>query len=284
FKSDPYEISGFAIGIAENIQQPETGKRVFLNYFPENFKLSLNPEQGIVSGSMSAEDIYGSGHKLSEIGIGGSDTNSSYLADDAFIALMHGTDTISDFTETSKSSVKDKTAYLVTESTDSQHGEYLTWGYWEIAYDDPEDQTKTYHIHVPGSMWVAGSPTPETVLSEYASSNTILTYSGITKAVTLDQQGHIYQNPEGSFTMEADLYNSDISGVIEFPDDTGTIVNLPFNGAYTSGVIEGDFPDSISGSTINGRFYGPDAENTAGNFSVDQTDVSHHGIFMGTKQ
>jgi hypothetical protein len=233
---------------------------------------------------LSAEDIYGSGHKLSEIGIGGTGTNSSYIADDSFIALMHGTDTILDSTETKKSSVKEETAYLVTESSDSQDGEYLTWGYWEMAYNDPEDQAKTYHIHVPGSMWVAGNPTSEDVLNGYISANTILTYSGIAKAVTIDEQGHIYQNPEGLFSMEADFGNSYITCEIELTDDSGNIINLPFQASYTSGSIQGYFTPDPSNGYINGGFFGPDAENTAGNFSVDQTNISHHGIFMGTKQ
>ena len=49
--------------------------------------------------------------------------------------------------------------YMVSMPPDSQLSEYVSWGYWEAAYVDPTSLAE-YHIHQPGSLWIAGERTP----------------------------------------------------------------------------------------------------------------------------
>ena len=273
--------NGFVVGIAEDIDNPENNRKIFMNSYSDEFSLSFDRSQGTLSGSISAADRKGSDTAIDSLNIGGNTSNSAYLDDKAFIALLSGNNSITGVSA-SASSIKEKTGFLVTEKPYEEISEYVTWGYWEAAYDDPDNNSKTYHIHAPGSFFTAGSETPQSKLAELAGTAGTLTYLGDAYSVKIDASGDMFSQTKGIFHVQADLSTYDFTGFIK-PDALNQSVSLNINGNVSmSGDITGGFTNA-SGQ-INGGFFGPEADSIAGNYNALQSGNNYYGIFIGNRQ
>ncbi len=146
--------SGFFTGAGEDMSDPLTDRQVFLNHDKYEFYFTINKDNGTFQGAMSGYDINGSA-SISNMVIGGNTSNSVYLTDSMLAAILSGSNVI--YGSSGTASLKPYGNYMVAVR-DSPLSSYTTWGYWEAAYVDPAT-SNDYHIHIPGSFWVAGVPT-----------------------------------------------------------------------------------------------------------------------------
>jgi hypothetical protein len=78
------------VGVGENMNNPLTDRRIFLNSDASHFILNLNQNLGTVEGFLSAEDYSNPADIfLSDLDIGGS-LGSAMTLSDSFIAVMDG--------------------------------------------------------------------------------------------------------------------------------------------------------------------------------------------------
>jgi hypothetical protein len=126
-----HNLSGFVIGVAEDMTAPEINRRIFTNSQAADFQLSINKDAGTISGSLTADDAKGSDRAISNLQIGGS-LPSAYVLDDAMIALLGGADSMT--TAGSSGGLKEYGNYLVTRKQEVPMADYTTWGYWELHH------------------------------------------------------------------------------------------------------------------------------------------------------
>ncbi len=275
--------NGFFVGVAENMASPNTDRRIFYNDDYAGFSLTINKGAGTFSGTLSSDnDFNGSTYIISTLNIGGGSSNSAYITDKTLAAEITG-------------------AYISPTSTLKMYGNYMvstdepmlsdhtTWGYWEIAYEESDGDD--YHLHVPGSMWIAG------VKAELPTSF-VGTYQGEARGVMFDNTSQMQTLTGGSTTLNIDFtgVSTPVWGNITF--DGG--INLPVttNSSTDLSTVSGAsiFNAEIAGATtssVNGAFFGPiiTGSSTAGpaavggNFNAQMpTGIQYHGIFAGDLQ
>jgi hypothetical protein len=275
-----HTLSGFVIGVAEDMTAPEINRRIFTNNRAADFQLSINKDAGTISGSLTAHDAKGSDRGINNLQIGGS-LPSAYVLDDAMIALLGGADSMT--TAGSSGELKEYGNYLVTRNQEVPMADYTTWGYWEIAYRDP-DSGADYHVHGPGSYWIAGPQTPASEVNNLISANFIGTYTGGAQGIQIDAGGRISELTGGATNLTVDFNPSStmpVQGMISFDQ-----VNLGVTS--TTGAVKADgFGAHINGSTsstVTGAFFGPNAASVAGKFGANMsTGKDYYGIFAGSR-
>jgi len=274
--SDIYR--GYVMGYAEDMTAPDVNRRIFTNSAPDQFQLGVNKDTGTISGILSAVDDNGSSSAITNLQIGGS-LPSAYVEDDAMIAFLGGANVIT--TGGSSGDLKQYGNYMVTRKKQGEIAPYTTWGYWEMAYQDPESGAD-YHLHGPGSYWIAGPQTPTTEVNNLMSARATGTYTGGAEGFQVDAAGRIQGLTGGAtdLTIDFDPGAADkVTGRISFDQ-----VNLNIAGA--SGYVNPDgFGAQISGATtseVKGAFFGPDAAAVGGKFKANMsTGEGYFGIFSG---
>ena len=278
---------GFLVGVSEDMVNIDTNRRLFMNTQSSDFSFTTDRDAGTISGSMSATDLIDGTATLNNITIGGA-SNSAYILEDFFAGLLTGSST-SVSTNGSDGGLKSHGNYLVTEDPDNQPATFATWGYWEIAYTDP-DSSSQYHAHLPGTMWVAGEKTPTADVNTLKANDFTGVYSGKAMASKIDPNvmGQVsYLKGTMNMTVKfGDLSAVDdaVTGTINLPDitlafesnDLGNATNTGFTGISTN--------TDIATSSFNGAFYGPNAASIGGNFHAKFNDnVQYLGIFAGNR-
>ena len=270
---------GFFTGIAEDMASPNVNRRIFSNNSAGDFALTINKDAGTLAGSLSGEDFLNAANKIIGLTIGGGDSDSVYITDKIMGASLSGTSVIN---ISGIGGVKSHGNFMVTSDTDAL-STYTTWGYWEAAYSEPVTG-KNYHIHVPGSLWIAGNPTLSPAITGLIGTSFTGTYTGKAEGVMFDNTSQMTRMTNGTTNLVIDFSSGaavPVSGNISF-----TEVNL-FVTSSTPVSSTSGFSATISGtvsSDVNGTFYGPGAEAAAGNFSAKMSDgKQYHGIFAGNR-
>jgi hypothetical protein len=289
YNSGVNSLSGFLIGVAEKTGSPMTEKRFFMNSLSQDFSIAFNKTLGTISGSLSAYEtlMVSDEHDISGLSFGGTTSDSVYIDDKTFAAIMDSqTEKITAVSSGNKSNINQNTGFLLSANIFEDQNEYLTWGYWEASYNDPDDNSSTYHIDSPGSFFIAGQKTPDilSVLNDLSQTNTVLSYNGITNTAVVNDLNELSFLPNGEFSMELSLDdNSFIIGIMPNIQNPSLILNYSGNvtdpnGFY--GVI--DNPTASSG-TLNGDFFGPNAKACGGNYNAHINLEKYIGIFSGKR-
>lgn len=271
---------GFMVGLAEDVTDPGTNRRLFMNDDSLDFSLAINRDSGTLSSTIRATDALGSGTFIDSINTAAA--GSAYVDDGTMIAILGCGGCIGKSGYTSQD-LKNNFNYLVSGDPETRIATYAEWGVWEAAYLDPVSLA-TYHIHMPGSWWVAGAPTspgdrPTTGTATYTgvALGTHVTGSGLTKLT-------------GTTSMTVDFANlpttGSIVGSINFPGE----LNLTFSSMAGNVASSGNFNISnvgganVSSGKVGGAFFGPAAESVAGNFLANMNDSTKYiGIFGGDR-
>nr|WP_319393117.1 transferrin-binding protein-like solute binding protein [uncultured Desulfobacter sp.] len=266
--------SGFFTGVGEDMSDPTTDRHVFLNDDQDEFSFAIDKDSGTFQGAMSGDDINMS-TQMNNIVIGGNTSNSAYLTDSILASTLTGTNVISN--GSSAASLKSYGNYMVT-AREPQLSSYTTWGYWEAAYVDPVT-SNDYHIHIPGSFWIAGAATPSSVVDGLIATNFMATYTGKAQGVMFSDTTSLTRLTGGTSSLTLDFGASTSYGKIEF--DGGIYLNLEINSLTNTGFyghIIGASPSQVSGA-----FYGSNAQGVGGNFSGKTSDTHYLGIFAGDR-
>jgi len=279
-----HNLKGFVMGIAEDMAAPHSNRRIFMNDSATDFQLSVDKDAGTISGQLSADDYNPSGSTIAGLQIGGS-LGSAYVLDDAMIALLGGTGCIT--TGPGSGCLKQYGNYLITEKQPDQLAPYTTWGYWEIAYQDPESGTD-YHVHQPGSYWVAGLQTPAPEVNNLIGTNFVGTYTGGAEGIQIGNTGMITALAGGATNLDINFSASaanPVTGNITF--DGGINLNVNKDILNPKLVAPNGFSAIITGATtskVEGTFFGPDAAAIGGNFGAKMsTGEEYYGIFAGSR-
>ncbi len=275
-------FSGFVTGIADDMTAPDQNRRLFVSSAPCDFVFTVNQDNGVISGSLNAWDLTNDVNVLSDIEIGGA-FDSAYAMHDWFVAGLGCTTGSCVQTEDSHGGLKGYGNFLATAdlSAENQISDHVSWGYWEISYDDPRNG-HPYHLHVPSSLWVAGQQTPEDDIKGLISSNFVGVYNGQARGVHLDGTNVMHELPAGVTALNIDFASAaPVSGSINFPG----VVNLAVDSSCSS-LTTGGFSAAFQGATGNGlqgAFFGPDAAAVGGNFDAVQGPDRYLGIFLGDR-
>ena len=251
-----------------------------MNNQASEFQLTVNKDTGTISGDLWADDFNLSGSTIAGLQIGGS-LGSAYVLDDAMIALLGGADCI-----TSGSSVgglKPYGNYLVTEKLPNQLAPLTTWGYWEIAYKDPNSGTD-YHVHHPIAYWIAGPQTPAAEVNNLIATNFMGTYTGGAEGIQIESTGMISELTGGSTNLTIDFSptaTTPLTGNITFDQVNLNVFSNP--GDVKADGFSGTINGAIS-SKVKGTYFGSNAAAIGGNFGAEMsTGESYHGIFAGSR-
>ncbi len=266
---------GYVIGLSEDMASPDVDRRIFRNADANNFSLSLNRDAGTLSGSITAADVYDpANNNISNLQVGGSH-GSAYVLDDNFVAIL-GSDTNNAISDSAgPGGLKPRGNYLVVEDPARQFSQYFTWGHWEVSYDAPSDGAD-YHLHMPGSMWIAGAQTPVAQLPNITGN-----YSGGARGFKIDLSNQFSELTNGSCNIAVNFSTGAVTGSIAFDQKTLNLVAgvLPAATNTFNAQMAG-----ASSSSVNGTFYGPNAEGMAGSFDAYySTDGRYVGIFGGDR-
>ncbi|CAB1077312.1 hypothetical protein JY97_02720 [Alkalispirochaeta odontotermitis] len=273
-------LRGFVMGIAEDMAAPHLNRRIFMNDMATDFRLTVDKDAGTVSGQLSAADFNLSGSTIAGLQIG-DPLDSAYVLDDAIIALLGGTDTITN--GASVGDLKEYGNYLVTEKQADSLSPYTTWGYWEIAYQDPASGTD-YHVHHPIAYWIAGPQTPATEVNSLIAANFSGIYAGGAEGIQIDPGGMISELTGGASNFTIDFTPSattPLTGNITFDQVGLNVISNPgdVNANGFSGFVNG----AVS-SKVKGTYFGPNAAAIGGNFGARMsTGDEYYGIFGGSR-
>ncbi|WP_027360369.1 FecR domain-containing protein [Desulforegula conservatrix] len=282
-KTGTTRLQGFAFGISENMDRPDRDSRYFMNSLPEDFTIAVNRDEGTLDGVLRANDIKGSGAALSDVRIGGSNM-SAYINDENFAAMIDGPNSVKS-PDGTVLGLKPNGNYLVTDLAERKLADYTSWGYWELSYDETTGDVKTpYHLHQPGSMWVAGEMTPESKMNDLRQTGFKGLYEGKAMGVWTAAPGtitdvHQIGNLEGTSRMQVDFSPSAVSqlaGDINFADKG---ILLKFQSERIAGTAFHANITNSQGGNVNGAFYGPNADSVAGSFGAKLQDGNIMGVF-----
>ena len=264
---------GFALGIAEDMNTPDLNRRIFMNQSASNFSLTVNRDSGVIAGVLNATDQAGSATALSGLIIGGS-YGSAYISEQLIAAGLGGVSPIVGGT------LKAQGNYLISEDPAEPIAHYATWGTWELAFEEPGGPPTPYHVHVPGSMWVAGERTPATAVQGLIDTNFSATYLGRAEGVMLPSVGPYFALTNGATALNIDFGAQTFNGNLNF-----TEVNLPLSGTLDSAGFSGLVPSALPGqSSVQGAFFGPSAASVGGSFDAGMSGGERYlGVFGGDR-
>ncbi len=257
-------LEGFVCGIAENMDAPHLSPRLFLNQVSSDFSMQIDRDAGVLTGNISATDFATRANSLAGVEIGGA-WGSAYVDDDLYVALLGGDNTV--LTSGFSGGLKPYGNHLEPTDPDLDLSAHTTWGYWEIAYDDPAT-SEPYHVHVPSSLWVAGQVTSEDTVRGLIQTGHIGRYEGnAIGALASPMLPHLMML-EGSIEMAINFSPSaqaPVTGSLIF-SDPGIDLAIE-NGLVRPSGFSGSFQNTLQ-SEINGAFFGPGADAVAGNFTA----------------
>ncbi|MCB9480286.1 MAG: FecR domain-containing protein [Desulfobacteraceae bacterium] len=294
FKNDDYHdinsspdfnnLKGFVIGISENINSPDSERKFFMNASSEDFFININKSEGTISGKLNAYDYY-QNQSISNLSFGGTKSSSVYVDDKAFAAIIDSsTQSVTSDLTGNKSEINKDTGFLSSLDSNQFESEYITWGYWEASYKNPDDNSQTYHIHGPGSFFIAGQKTPETTNILQETGQQTLSYEGKTNTVVLNDFTRKDFLQDGHFNMSvfSDNGNYSIQAKIQ-PDINNTQLIFNYTGSVSGNEGFYGYMNSDFTGYLNGDFFGPKAEECGGNFNAELNSEKYFGIFTGKR-
>ena len=286
---------GFAVGISENVAVINVDRKLFMNQLSSNVRMTLDRTNGLIDGSLfaSAEgdlivnQVNGNQVGLLSLDIGGT-YGSAYVFDDALVAELGCPGTCINDDLGNLVAPHPVGNALITEDPARQISEFMTWGYWESAHaepdgPDPDASPDMYHTHIPYSMWIAGQKTPTAYVQNLISNTTFVgNYSGFAKGSRISSTG-VEVLTNGQVNLTVNFANagvaSAITGAISF-DQTTLTVNSPASILNQHGFGNATITNpGVVASSVNGTFYGPQANSLGGNFYATKVSESFLGIF-----
>ena len=271
---------GFVTGLSVNMTNPYGNTiATYQSGTPNqwnNFNMTVNKDAGTISGIMNpGNELHDSSfNSISDLQVGGNTTNSVYLRDDLMAALIN--------TGANSPTLKPQGNFMVVADPPSQVSSYVTWGYWQVAYTDTGYGGTDRLMAAPYSYWIAGNPTPASVISNLQTSNFTGVYNGKAFGTEISTNG--LMPIIGTCALTANFGASTVSGNIDFPG----IINLPIP-TVSPNISGNQFSAGISGQNISGMakgaFFGPAANAVGGNFSAVNSGTSKQylGIFGGNR-
>lgn len=266
------EMKGFAIGVGEDMASIDVNRRLFMNSSVGDFSLLLDRDTGQVDGTVNLADIADPSVSISNLKFGTSN-GSVYISDDIFAALA---DSATIKVDAGTGGLKPYGNYLLTEDPNKTGiASYASWGTWEIAYVDPF-YGGDYHVHMPSSYWVAGELTDPTALAGF---NFTATYNGRAEGVYVPVSGGFEPLEPGTIALSVDFGLDEVTGgSLSFPEKIDPVsmvtvlpaINLNI-GSIPIDMSNGQFNAPLQTpdvGTVNGAFYGPNAESVAGSFEA----------------
>lgn len=266
---------GFVVGIGEDMNQIDVDRRLFMNSVGSDFSLNINRDSGNIIGSLNVMDIQ-SAANINGLVLGGGN-GSAFLSEQLLATGIGGTPLINGTGTT----LKTYGNYLITEDPAIQLATYVSWGSWEIAYTEPGSGDE-YHVHVPGSYWVAGRPT---TVAELGGLNFSATYNCKAEGAYVQPTGQFDALPTGGVTFNVDFSTSTLtSGSISFPAGASSpALNVSLDPTSISATGFNAMVSSPDTGSVNGMLYGPAAQSAAGNFEVMMSTDRYIGIFGGDR-
>lgn len=278
-------MEGFTIGIAEDMDNPTVDRRFYMNNTASQFQFSVNADTGALNGTLSADDIL-SAYQIVNLTVG--DTNgSAYILHDNFAAGLGGSNVITD--SGSSADLKPNGNFLISEDPADQFSAHFTWGYWDTAYVDPGTGGQ-YHIHHPGAMWIAGVKTPAAFVQGLIDAPAATgNYVGKAEGIEISPGGVMSALTGGTTNLNIDFglakagAANAVTGSINFDQMNFTVGSAA--ATVTSSGFSAIFTDAgVNTSTVNGAFFGPNAEAIAGNFQAHMLSGARYlGIFGGDR-
>jgi len=283
--TSPLAYTGFFIGVGDKTSNGYAN-RIYANSTASDVALSVNPTTGVLSGTIAnLNDLYTNG-EIRNLTIGGNQDNSAYVANNDMVAILTGAD------------LKTHGNFLVTAGPDAPTittaaNDFMTWGYWEIAYYDNVSELNA-HLFGEQSFFVIGQQTdPAYITNNLLNTAFTGTYNGKAFGVKIDDLGQ-FTTPMTNGTTQLAInfqhpgWTDAITGTISF-DQAVLAINsgesaLNANGfnAYVSSVTVPDVAPAIPvTSQVNGTFYGPHAEAVGGNFHAKMSNVNNGVRYLG---
>ncbi|MEW6289232.1 MAG: FecR domain-containing protein [Thermodesulfobacteriota bacterium] len=285
---------GFVVGLSEDMAAIDESRRLFMSSSPGDFAFTVDKDNGTLNGKLSAVDVNGSNSRLIGINLGGA-LASAFVLEDNFAAELGCTTGDCIYTgPATPTGMKKYGNYLLSAGPqDNILSDYVTWGYWEIAYQDPATGAQ-YHTHGPGSRWIAGEPTPVAEVNDLTNANFTGHYSGIALATKVDPAAaQQVSDLKGTVDITVDFGNIAAASAVQGVIDLGEI-KLEVNSGAAGNASASGFSNLTNGVTgpagilpnskFNGAFYGPKAKAIAGNFHAPfSSGKSYTGIYGGIR-
>lgn len=285
---------GFVVGLSEDMAAIDESRRLFMSSSPGDFAFTVDKDNGTLNGKLSAVDVNGSNSRLIGINLGGALASAFVLEDNFAAELGCATGDCIYTGPATPTGMKKYGNYLLSAGPDDNVlSDYVTWGYWEIAYQDPATGAQ-YHTHGPGSRWIAGEPTPVSEVNDLTNTNFTGHYSGIALATKVDPAAaQQVSDLKGTVDITVDFGNiaaaSAVQGVIDLGEIKLEVNSGPAGNASASGFS--NLTNGVTGpagilpnSKFNGAFYGPKAKAIAGNFHAPfSSGKSYTGIYGGIR-
>ncbi len=144
---------------------------------------------------------------------------------------------------------------------------FLSWGLWTLTKDDFLNEVRISDT-IKG-YWVGGKRTPQVVVQNLASNQSFGYYYGTTSYT----QDTVY-NKIGNIDLELDFGSGEVIGSLYFQDESlPDTIHASLNSDGIKGTLGG-----VADSSIDGLFYGPNAEALGGTF-YKNGENPYHGAF-----
>lgn len=179
---------------------------------------------------------------------------------------------------------KEKPIIYEEKRDDAMGLKYTSWGTWS------EGNTKVYGSNdehkVDNSHWVAGGTTLDLPATGSA------TYNGVVRGSEVANGAYVGPTT-GTMNMTVNFADKSISGSLNIVDRNNAafatanmnnmVIDTSNNNAF-SGTLSGNNIAQSTSNKINGRFYGPAAQEVGGAWDVRKTDGRNaNGIFVGKR-
>ncbi len=188
--------------------------------------------------------------------------------------------------------------FVVGESTAGDRfvldgGEHSEWGYWQGSVNLPADQMKL-------QVWVAGIQTPTDVIDRLKNEGATRSYNGQAigavhniAGFSSGTQDAILLNTANRVQINVDFgAENPVSGYIRFQTERGAqwdaaltsggaLDALGYSHNAPGGSVNSGYggESAISGGSVQGRFFGSDAEATGGGFNLQSDQGTATGVY-----
>jgi hypothetical protein len=254
--SDNEIWNGFAIGFT--INRSNGNMAVAKNTDSSDVAMTFRPSSGEVKTSISVSN---SGTDYTYIS-DWSDTNA-YVNQKAFATTKI---------------IDDIPSYVTTTMKESDTYSYLSWGEWS---SDKDDVLGSSVLH--SSPWIAGKMTTGLDIPQTGSAS----YKGIVKGQVYESG--TFSSLSGTTNLTADFANRTLSGTFDnikranntIYTNQAILSNVSWNTNTNS--LSGDLTSSGMTGSVNGAFFGTNAQEVGGSWTLDKNDSSAKasGIFTG---
>jgi len=302
------ELKGFAAAYVREENLQETGNVVIIKTAlsggadgsPDDVVISLNPTAGTLNAKVVTRELEetsgswtGAEHSLDTTAGGNmSVLDSAYVSPKAFGVI--GTSNGEDGGLVTATRQSDKLLWPSGSGAEPRPAndefQYTSWGIW--GRTEVNDASGKRSIE-PESLWVAGPLTPTGTLDTFGANNVSGTYKGEVRGYRVENDSAA--SVTGTTNLTVNFASRTVTGTFDnlMAAQTTWVQQAAVSATWGAGTnaIKGtlsstDSTPNISGGTINGAFFGPNATELGGNWAIQKTDGSagagiHRSIQQG---